>query len=127
MNLCYSYSMSFIDEVTLLQEEGYGLLITKEKMVEDKCLPYKLSCNVYCKPDISFLDQKFYNMAGDKEITDNSYLANYRKPIDTKLTYIAHKYHPHKQYIALSQVPSQYLSDLQKEYGNFLLLDIFRI
>lgn len=88
-------------------------------MVEDKILPYKLACNVYCKPDISFLDNKFYNMAGDKEINDNLYLANYRKAIDQKLTYVAHKYHPHKEMIALSQVPSQYIEDLEKEYGKF--------
>lgn len=109
----------FTDEVTLLEEEGFGILVTKEKMVEDKCLPYKWACNVYCKPDISYLDNKFYNMAADKEINDNLYLANYRKPIDNKLTYLAHKYHPHKDLIALSQVSEDYLKELKTNYGKY--------
>ena len=94
-------------------------MITKEQMVEDKILPYRLACNVYCKPDISYLDNKFYDMAADKEINDQLYLANYRKAIDEKLTYLAHKYHPHKSMIALSQVPSQYLEDLKNNYGKY--------
>ena len=55
------------------------------------------------KPEPTFLDQKFYEMASDKNLDSEVYYQNFQGPLTTKMKRIIIKYHPHKDFIDISQ------------------------
>ena len=75
-------------------------------MKRDKILSSNQCVNVYLKPDITFLGQDFFKMCSETELNDNTYVAYFNKPIDENMKKIVHRYHPHKQYIMVSQSAS---------------------
>ena len=101
-------SLSLIDEVQKLCDEGYGTIVTKEKMVQDQLLPYNQCCSVYLKPSPEMVDRKLLKMANDEDMTMTFYSANFNKTVqDENIRRIIWKYHPH--------IDTFYISPLEEE------------
>lgn len=87
-----------------LASEGYGRVISRTKMIKDKCLPEGNACeSVYMKPEPTFLDKKFFDMTADKNLDSEIYYQNFERPLNSKQKRIIIKYHPHKDFILMSQ------------------------
>lgn len=102
----------YLDELKQLEEEGFGKLVTKDEMPEDK--EFK-SYTVFLKPAPFHLDPQFLKRLRDKDINEAFYLAQFRKPTDPKLIHIVREYHPHLMDLTESQCGSsqgQYLQTL---------------
>ena len=88
-------SMLLPDELQNLCKEGYGAIVTREKMVKDKVLPYNQCCTVYLKPGPDYVDRRLLKMANDEDITLTFYTANFNKQVtDVAMHKIISKYHP---------------------------------
>ena len=97
---------SFIDELQKLVDMGYGKMVMKDEMKRDKTLASNQCCNVYMKPEMTFIDQNVFAMVMDSELKDMTYAANFNKDIDDNTKKIVNHYHPHKDFILMSQVQS---------------------
>ena len=51
-------------------------MVSKDEMKRDKILPSNQCCNVYMKPQITFLDKNFYDMVMNFYLKDTTYVAN---------------------------------------------------
>ena len=94
----------FVDELQKLVDMGYGKLVTKDELKKDKILPSNQCCNVYMKPEMTFMDPNFFLMVMDSELKDTTYVANFNKDMDDNTKRIVNKYHPHKDFILMSQL-----------------------
>lgn len=94
----------FLDELIKLSEEGYGRVITKDQMYEDKLLPFNQCATVYMKPEPSVVDKKFFHMCMDKDVSESLYEVNFNKSVDETMKKMIIKYHPQRELILLSQV-----------------------
>ena len=97
------YYLNILDEMKKLVDEGFGAIVTKEEMTEDGVIPAKLCAAVYLKPEATFIDKKFFDMVVDKELTTDVYVANFNKSVDSNTRKIVQKYHPHKEYVFMSE------------------------
>ena len=95
----------FVDELVKLSEEGYGRVVTKDQMYEDKLLPFNQCATVYMKPDPSVADKKFFNMCNDKDVSESLYQINFEKSVDDTTKKMLIKYHPQREMILISQMP----------------------
>ena len=94
-------------ELEKLCTEGIGMIVTREEMISDKVLPANQCCSIYVKPDISVLDNKFFEMSTDKDINREMYEVNFNKPVDGTTKRIILKYHPQSHLIAITQESQQ--------------------
>ena len=108
-------------------------MVTKDKMKRDKILASNQCCNVYMKPEMTFMDQNFFSMVMDSELKDMTYAANFNKDIGDNTKRIVNQYHPHKDFILMSQVqsttesePCMFISTFAYKY-NVLIHDCFTI
>ena len=90
------------DELLKLGDEGYGIFISKDAMHRDGILAFNQCANVFLKGEVSFLPRKFFTLCADRDLTDNVYVSNFNKNIDSTVKRIVRKYHPHKEYIFMS-------------------------
>ena len=58
------------------------------------------------KPEMTFLDRNFYDMVMDYDLKDTTYVANFNKDMDDNTKKIVNEYHPHKDFILMSQIES---------------------
>ena len=112
----------FVDELQKLVDIGYGKLVSKEEMKRDKILPSNQCSNVYMKPEMTFLDPNFFTMVMDTELKDMTYAANFHKDMDDNSKIIVNKYHPHKDFILMSQLQST----TESETCKFILTYLYR-
>ena len=61
---------------------------------------------MFLKPEITFLDTKFFPMVRDTELRDTTYTDFFNKEMDDQNKKIVEAYHPHKDAILFSQVES---------------------
>lgn len=77
-------------------------------MLLDKVLPGNDCATVYMKPAPMCLTASFLRMANDKDCTEAFYCAQFNKDFnkdaENKMKKMVHKYHPHLEYIMISQV-----------------------
>ena len=111
--------MYFVDELQKLVDMGYGKLITKDEMKKDKILPSNQCSNVYMKPEMMFMDTNFFIMVMDSVLKDTTYTANFNRDIDDNVKKIVTKYHPHKDFILMSQLQSTNELERSKFIKNF--------
>ena len=96
----------FADELHKLVDLGYGKIVTKEQMKRDKILASNQCCNIYMKPEITFLERNFFSMVMDPDLKDTTYVSNFNKDMDDNTKRIVNEYHPHKDFILMSQLQS---------------------
>ena len=113
--------MSFVDELQNLEDMGYGKLVSKDEMTKDKILPSNQCSNAYMKPEMTFMDANFFSMVMDSELKDTTYAANFNRDMDDNTRKIVTKYHPHKEFILMSQIQGSNESETWKLIMNFLL------
>ena len=58
------------------------------------------------KPQMTFLDKNFYAMVMGCDLKDTTYVANFNKDMDDNTKKIVNEYHPHKDFILMSQIES---------------------
>ena len=80
-------------------------------MKKDKVLPHNQCSTVFIKPEITFLDMKFFSMVTDNNLRDSTYTAFFNKEMDDQSKKIVQAYHPHKGAILFSQVNSSDIID----------------
>lgn len=95
-----------------MADEGYGVFVTKENMHRDGVLPFNQCANVFIKEEPSFLDPKFYELACDREYTNNMYVNNFMKSADKNGRKMIKKYHPHKESVWMTDDTSDTGNDL---------------
>ena len=110
----------FVDELQKLVDMGYGKLVSKDEMKKDKILPSNQCSNVYMKPEMTFMDAIFFSMVMDSGLKDTTYTANFNRDIDDNTKKIVTKYHPHKDFILMSQLQSTNESETCKFIMNFV-------
>ena len=90
-----------------LASEGYGKIISREQMIQDKYLAYNQCCTMYMKPHPDLVDKNFLKMAKDDDITHTFYTSCFNKKVeDPTVKKILSKYHPNldMMYLSLSSV-----------------------
>ena len=100
------FSFYVIDELHKLVDLGYGKLVSNEEMKRDKILASNQCCNIYMKPEMTFIDHNFFSMVMDSELKDTTYVANFNKDVDENTKKIVNHCHPHKDFILMSQIQS---------------------
>ena len=95
--------MVISDELRKLCSEGYGVLIAKEEMIDDRVLPKNQCFTVFLKNEITHIDDKFFSMVKDSDLTKETYERNFCKDIESTMKKIVAKYHPQKDSIVFSQ------------------------
>ena len=75
-------------------------------MKKDKVLPHNQSSKVFLKPEITFLDMKFFSMVTENDLRDSTYTAFFNKEMDGQSKKIVQAYHPHQDAILFSPVNS---------------------
>lgn len=92
------------EELKKLHEEGYGQFVSKDQMHRDRLLPFNQCLNVFLKPDISNVDDKFIEMASDKDITRGTYRVFFSKKMkEENYKKIVGRYHSDRRLIFISQ------------------------
>lgn len=88
-----------------LEEEGFGKLFTSEeqKMYGSSDQLGFNHQNVFFKPAPFHLDNKFITRLRDREITQEFYISQFRKPIEDELLACVTKFHPHVKDINITQ------------------------
>ena len=65
--------------------------------------------------------QMFFSMVMDSELKDTTYAANFNRDMDDNTKKIVMKYHPHKEFILMSQIQRSNELETCKLIMNFLL------
>ena len=87
-------------------EDGYGVIVTKEQLHEDKFLPFNQCCTLYLKPEPTTLDDRFFRQAKDRDLNASTYLACWNRDVSDQVKKIVMKYHPHSENIRFTQIPA---------------------
>lgn len=97
--------LNITDELRKLSDEGYGLVVSKDQMKEDKVLPVNQCATVYMKPHIMHVDKGFLSMGSDCDVSEDTYCRNFDKAVDDTTKIMVKKYHPHRDSIWYTQMP----------------------
>lgn len=86
----------------MFEENGFGKIVTREKMIEDKVIPYNHCTNVLMKPPMEYVPDSFYDFVSDKECDAKMYDYYYKfKVTDPIVKKMIKRYHPYREVIAL--------------------------
>ena len=88
-----------------LENEGFGKLVTREEMQEDKERGFaKKDCiSAFFKPYPTSFDGNILKRTRDEDLSENYYLAQFRKATDEKMFAMVLRYHPHVDDLTSSQ------------------------
>ena len=91
-----------VDELKKLEAEGFGVYIDKTTMEVDKLFPAKNCFAAFVKKDILDMQENFFDYATSSECTQEMYVLNYEKSMDTSLKKVAAVYHLDKHRLTIS-------------------------
>ena len=91
-----------------LENEGFGKLVTREEMQEDKDrgFPKKEAITAFFKPSPMSIDNNIIKRVRDPDLNESYYMAQFRKPSDEKMYKMVLRYHPNVEDLTSSQCGS---------------------
>ena len=84
-------------------DEGFSVYIDKTQMEKDKVFEQKKCFSAFIKNDVRDIDIAIFCTVGDAEWDLHTYETNYDKTMDLVLKKVAEKYHPHPDYLVISE------------------------
>ena len=106
------------DELKRLHDDGYGVLVERQKMVKDKIFDSNNCFCAFIKNDIHDIGADFFRQVRNSDCNKDTYEHNYDKSMELSMKKVAVKYCKNTNYLALTM-------ELNLLHSNIFLLNIY--
>lgn len=96
------YRMFLTDELQKLHAEGFGVLVEKYRMEEDKVIHARKCFTAFVKNDITHIDRNVFKTLRDVDCDAEMFESNYNKSMDLNMKKIANHYHSNPNTLQIS-------------------------